>query len=380
MASPELYYKEFLRYSWMAARQQASCNLGTNPYKGSVADPLMEHVELYDVVERKYAGFSALVNDCFYGWSPEHPYWKKMEAGMASEQRKMIAPLWNGVRDRWPLENWLYLFLVHRLTGSAINYAQKPSGYHNTIVPSFFEAETIEDMGDILLAGSIAGPIFTSIGYQFPAFPKPPNGYRSGGVYFMRKMLPQLARMLARYLQACRLKPTLRELGDVMFEWNESHGLRKYKFQYAAFIADVADWFPELVDRESPFYYGSNAVECISYLTGGKKSERDLDAMMLRIYEDTGSLPYNAEDVCCDFIRWVENYVRPGDAYGHLDRDEVFSSHDIADHPYGRQKPMLELGLIDSFNSLTIHPSDDYILRQAGWTVEQYREAVKERK
>ena len=42
-------------------------------------DDLLENVELYDVVERKYAGFSQIVNDVFYGWTPEHPYWDKME-------------------------------------------------------------------------------------------------------------------------------------------------------------------------------------------------------------------------------------------------------------------------------------------------------------
>jgi hypothetical protein len=43
-----------------------------------------------------------------------------------------------------------------------------------------------------------------------------------------------------------------------------------------------------------------------------------LDSVMLKIYEDTGSFPYNAEDVACDSIRWIENYVRPGHDYDHL--------------------------------------------------------------
>ena len=99
---------------------------------------------------------------------------------------------------------------------------------------------------------------------------------------------------------------------------------------------------------------------------------------MDRIYLDTGSVPYNAEDVCCDFIRWVENYVRPGADYGHLDRDQLWSSHRITDHPYGRQKPMLELGLIKSFNDLDVHPSDDYVLSRAGMSVTEYKNKVKE--
>lgn len=394
MSSPDQYYEEFIRYYRLAETQQAACNLGMAPYAGSVDDPLMEAVELYDVVERRYAGFSQLIHDCFYGWTPEHPYWHKMEAGVYGipiswEHPRKGAKYW-GYADQvprktdWPLENWLYLFLVHRLTGSGINYSKRPSGYHNTVVPLFHSCDTIEEMSHTVMAASMHMPIFTSIGYQFPAFPKPPPGYKKGGVYFMREptLLPELARKVASFLGNGGIypprnpKPTLRELGQFMFDWNASKGLRAYRFQYAAFIADVCDWFPDLVDRESPFYYGSNAVECISYLTGGRKAEKDLDAMMLKIYDEVGSLPYNAEDVCCDFIRWVENYVRPGADYDHLDRDAVFSSCTIKDHPFGRQKAMLDLGLIGSFNDLSVHPADDYVISRAGVTPEQYRSMV----
>jgi len=42
-----------------------------------------------------------------------------------------------------------------------------------------------------------------------------------------------------------------------------------------------ADWYPEFMNRESMFYYGTNAVECIGYLADpvekkGKKSEEFL--------------------------------------------------------------------------------------------------------
>ena len=100
---------------------------------------------------------------------------------------------------------------------------------------------------------------------------------------------------------------------------------------------------------------------------------------MKKIYEDTGSLPYNAEDVCCDFIRWIENYVRPGADYDHLDLDGLWNSSSIKDHPFGRQKAMLELGLVDTFNSIGSHPSDDYVISRAGLTPEQYKERVNER-
>ena len=53
------YYDEYLRYFELAKDQQAKCNLGTVPYlESQMGDDLLENVELYDVVERKFAGFS----------------------------------------------------------------------------------------------------------------------------------------------------------------------------------------------------------------------------------------------------------------------------------------------------------------------------------
>jgi hypothetical protein len=176
-------------------------------------------------------------------------------------------------------------------------------------------------------------------------------------------------------------KKTFRELGEWMFKWNQDNGLRVYRFQYAAVIADVADWFPEFIHRDSMFYYGTNATECISYLADpangkGKGSTEFLDSVMNRIYEDTGSLPYNAEDVACDFIRWIENYLKPGANYNHINMDTLWNSSTILDHPYGRQKAMLDLGLIKTFQGMANHPSDDKILVDAGVSVEEYKNKV----
>jgi hypothetical protein len=222
---------------------------------------------------------------------------------------------------------------------------------------------------------------YTSVGYQFPAFPKPPteSKYKRGGDYYLSEYAPRLARELAGFLESGGER-SLREIGSFMLDWNVKNDLRQYHFQYAAVVADIADWYPKYVDKASPFYYGTNAVECISYLAKPRskmKQEEFLDKVMERIYMETGAYPYNAEDVCCDFIRWVENYVRPGADYNHLDFDSVWSSCRIKDHPFGRQEAMLKLGLIDTFNNMTAHPSDDTIIKANNMTVEQYKELCK---
>lgn len=377
----EKYYSEFLRYYEMAKKQQEECNLGTIPHEEStVPDELMKHVHLYDVVERKYAGFSQIINDAFYGWTDQHPYWEKMKSGQATRQREVVAENWTGKHTDFSLPEWLYVFLLHRITGSAINYATKPSGYHNTLLFHLHEATTIEDM--VKTVKSYPLPFYTSIGYQFPSFPKPIEGYRRGGDYYLSEYAPILARDVADFLVTGG-KKDLREVGEFMFKWNKDRGLKAYKFQYAAFIADIADWYPEYVNKESPFYYGKNAIECLNYLihTGKKKPTNNiivLDGIMQKIYEDTGAYPYNAEDVACDAIRHLENYIRPGKDYEHLDFDKIWNSSTIKDHPYGRQKAMLDLGLVHTFNDLKNHPSDDYILKKNNLTVEEYKKMVNQ--
>ena len=378
------YYEEFLRYYALAKEQQEKCNVSlTAPYgmidhvDSDIGDDLMHHVELYDVVERAYAGFSQIVHDCFYGWSEKHPYWQKMKAGKVFDQRVDVAKNWTDKQDVFGLPEWLYVFILHRVCGSAINYALKPSGYHNTLLFKLYRADTIEKMTDIVRHEK--NSFYTSVGYQFPAFPKPENtSYKRGGDYYLCEYAPRLARDLADFLLKGG-KKDLREIGGYMLNWNVQKGLRQYHFQYAAIAADVADWFPEFVNKESLFYYGSNAIQSISYLARAAskmKSEQLVDEIMMMLYEDTGGYPYNVEDVCCDFIRYLENYVKPGDAYGHLDLDEIWNSSKLV-HPFGRQRAMLELGLVKSFNELSFHPTGDKILKENGLTAEQYKKLVE---
>jgi hypothetical protein len=337
----------------------------------------MENVELYDVVERAYAGFSQIVQDCFHGWSDSHPYWQKMKAGKVTSQRIEVSNNWTGKKDVFGLPEWLYVFILHRVCGSAINYALKPSGYHNTLLFKLYRADSIEKM--VEMVKNEKNSFYTSVGYQFPAFPKPiDTPYKRGGDYYLCEYAPRLARDLSDFLLGGG-KKDLRQIGSYMLNWNVENNLRQYHFQYAAVVADIADWFPEFVNKASLFYYGSNALQSISYLAKPKtkmKADRLADEIMMALYDDTGSYPYNCEDVCCDYIRFLENYVKPGDGYGHLNLDKVWNSSKII-HPYGRQRAMIDLGLVKSFNDLSFHPTGDKIIANAGLTVEKYKQLVR---
>jgi hypothetical protein len=356
------YYDEMVRYAGMAKVQQLECNLGVIPHmKCRVQDDLMRHVELYDVVNRKYAGFTQIILDLWYNTSPDHPYAHKLH-----DVRKPICKSFEGVENEWNLAEWLYVFIAHRVTGSGINYAKKPSGYNNTILPKFASCNTITQMVQVVKSKPCA--MYTSVGYQFPAFPKPVD-------YFLCEFAPQLARDLAEWLNAGQ-KRDLRDIGEWMFAWNKAQGLRAYKFQYAAVVSDIADFFPQYANLHSPFFYGTNARECLKYaaIPLSKGNEQDfLDEVTMKFCNDVGATAYDGEDIFCDGIRWIENYVRPGHDYDHVNRDAVWNSSTIVDHPFGRQKAMLEHGLIKSFNDINVHPSDDYVLKQVGMGVDQYK-------
>src|SRR5690606_19603656 len=82
---------------------------------------------------------------------------------------------------------------------------------------------------------------------------------------------------------------------------------------------------------------------------------RDVEDVARQFYEDRKKLghptsdlpsctrfarPYDVEDVACDYIRYIENYVPDNKlgSYRHLDLKKVFNNSSIVDHPKGRQR------------------------------------------
>jgi len=375
------YYDDFLRYHELSKKQQQLCNLGTDPYMGSVPDPLMEHVELYDVVERNFAGFSQIIHDVMYGWTPSHPYWNKMQQGKVTRQREIVAKDWTG--KTIPLAEALFIFIVHRVTGSGINYAYNPSGYYNSILMHLHQCNVdgVISMDKMVsFIQNYPSSYMISVGYQFPKFPKSPDPsvYRIGGTYYICEYVPKLARDLARLLIESKSKFPFRKILDWMLEWNIENGLSRYIFQYAAVVADIADWYPQYIDRSSMFVYGTNAVNCMSFMGKSTKLKGQdlLDGIIEQAVKDTGGYPYNIEDVFCDTVRYIENYCKPGADYSHVDLDSVWNTSKII-QPYGRQKHMLDLGLVKTFNNLTHHPTGDAIISKHGIKPNEYIEMVK---
>ena len=73
---------------------------------------------------------------------------------------------------------------------------------------------------------------------------------------------------------------------------------------------------------------------------GRYKKDLYYDYVMEAAVRDTGGAPRDLEDVMCDYIRWVENYIPDNKqkTYEHLDRTAIWNTSSITNHPKGRQQ------------------------------------------
>lgn len=334
------YFKDFLSYYSKAGRVQTLCNIGGYWYEGSCGDELMEKVHIYDTIHRRHAGFQNMLQDLWFGssapkyfkWSPEH---------------KERNDSYNENHGRWGDREWMFIFLTHRITGSGASF-EHDHGYRNTILPELAKLDSVDEMVDWIT--NYDGVMYTSIGNQIPAFPKPTPRFKTGGKYYFACYAKWLIEGVYKFLNK-KQSSTIREVVDFMCEWNRNAEIKAFHFQYTAFAADLADYMPELVKEGSHMYYGKNAKEAMNLFARKPRSRmtRDqfYDIVMDEAVAKTGGYPKDLEDVMCDYIRYVENYIpsnREG-TYDGLDRTKVWNSSLITDHPKGRQKWQLAGGL-----------------------------------
>ena len=336
------YFDDFVKYYGMAKKVQNDCNLGGKPYLGSCGDDLIENITIYDTVERKHAGFQNMLQDLWFGTSaPKYYKWPKEH----QDRNKT----YDGLHDRITRREWLFLFLVHRITGSGASF-EADHGYRNSIIPEMMKHPNQTAGGMQTFIRFHEGTMYTSIGNQIPAFPKPTMGYKTGGkLYFGQFALPLVDdtwEFIDNIIDSGR-KANIREIVDFMCEWNRERGMKRFHFQYTAIAADLADYYPDLVDETSHMYYGKNAQEAMDLFAekvGKFSKSKYYDLVMEASQEATGGHPKDLEDVMCDYIRYVENYIPDNKqkTYAHVDRKLLWNKSLITDHPKGRQKWMLE--------------------------------------
>jgi len=341
------YYYDFLNYYEKAKILQNNCNLGGQQFIGQVNDNLMENVHIFDTVERQHAGFQNMLQDLWFGNKAPKYYklceYKKKRNNSYNEQHKF-----------WSKREWLWIFMFHRITGSGASF-EADHGYRNTVIPQLAKLGTCEEMAEWVKNNDDI-PMFTSIGNQIPMFPskhlweslnKSGFEYKTPGKLWISECMTDLVDSTWNFIHYTRenqwRKINIREIVDFMCDWNRARGMKRFHFQFTATAADLADYYPDMVDSMSHMYYGKNAKESMDMFAeklGRYKKDLYYDYVMEASVRDTGGSPRDLEDVMCDYIRYVENYIPDSKqkTYEHLDRTKIWNSSSITDHPKGRQK------------------------------------------
>lgn len=281
---------EFQDYYKKAKLNQQRLYEGYSWTKEDINDDLVWHVPIYDVVNRRYAAFSSL-----------------LEAIMLKDKD----PKGNGnyfVDTTFTNFDFVFLSYLFRLCGSGINYIPKrdlPYGSHGFgnfwIVDSikngrYTKEQWLEDLPDKKFSDNK--------GYLLPMIPKGLNA-------FIKEDALELVTHITENL---KWSPEIYQIVDIGNKWLIDRGYKRQNFVLCAFAMDLAEYFPNVISRDSKVYIGSNARKCLKQIFPNAKgigSNLDMTNDCLDyLCELTGnySKKYDMEDVACDFIRYMNNF------------------------------------------------------------------------
>ena len=381
------YYDNCIKFLEQAFWYEMNCNVGTkSPDEAPFKDDLMKSATMYWAVNRRHTSWCGLLYDVAF---PDKLPWKH---NLSEKQKRILAETYKTNHYKtWTMKEYLFIFFVHRLTGSAMDYSLDAYGYGNSVLPYLAGSKDIDEMFTRFKAYPL--PKYTSKGYQIAAFPKIPESkkseYRLAGDHFICELLPELIDdMLDLFDKNHGKLFTQRELVNYMLDWNTSRGFKRFKFPYNNVVSDIAMLVPGYVDEFSLVDLGPNAKEAFDIIIDfsdnpNKKAREQLyDELLMKIATELSfkASMVSVEDSVCVFVHWIENHIdiTKHGHYKHLDLDKVFSNHTIVDYPRGRQAPMLELGVIDTFNGAGV-VTGLKVLDRAGMTEDEYKRLVTDR-
>ena len=331
----ELFFEDYMRYlrnAWILEQKK----LGREGYENAVTgDYLMDNVDIYDVTDRQYAGINDVIQDLAQKNHPVHnpklkfrQLWRAQPVDRAPDI-SYIDQLksYHSLSDRWTRKEWMYIWMVHRITGSAASYVAD-HGYRNTIIPELAQFDTIPEMADFIYQYNLG--FYTSAGCQIPGFPKLHNQHcmphqhnysalksKGQGKLFLCTLAPLLIDELHKEFEKHRNAPTRmthREVMDFACQFNKRRKFNQFAFQYALFAADCSDYLPDVVDPESLVHYGTNSVKALKLMTEGGKS-RYFDDTAIRIRNEFEKrynirLKYKGiENSLCDYMKYLKESV-----------------------------------------------------------------------
>lgn len=281
--------KQFIDYYNKAKLMQELKFQGYNHSEKDVNDDLVWNIPIYDVVNRRYAAFSsfleAIVN---YNNDPKNN-------GLYFE----------GSYDNIEKHDFIKLCYLFRLCGSGINYipkknSEKPFGTHG--FGNFWIVKLIHNKiykFESWIKNQPKDKFCDVKGYLLPMI--------KGGLYnFIQNESESLINNIIYFIENSESKVGIKDVVDFGNSILLDNNHKRQNFVLTAFAMDLAEYFPELVDRDSDVYVGSNAKKCLKLIIPKTKS----DIALRELCKITGnhSKPYDMEDVACDFIRYIENF------------------------------------------------------------------------
>jgi len=277
----------FLDYYKKAKMMQELKYEGASYTKEDINDDLIWNIPIYDVVNRKYAAFSSL-----------------LEAIVKKEKD----PKGNGINflrtvSKHDFINLCYLF---RLCGSGINYKPKLSvndkpwgthGFGNFWIVDLLRNDITNRYEWIHM---IPEDKFCDVkGYLLPMIKGGLRNFIVNNSYY-------LMTHIKLFVLENKNKVGIKEIVDYGNEWLLKKGFKRQNFVLTAFAMDLAEYYPEYVKRDSDVYIGSNAKKCLNLILPNMKQDKALRYLC----DITGnfSKPYDMEDIACDFIRYINNF------------------------------------------------------------------------
>lgn len=279
--------EQFKDYYEKAKKMQEKKFQGFSWTEEDVNDDLVWNIPIYDVANRRFAAFSSLLE----------------AVKLRDKDPKGNGVYFEALGDRLTDDNFIRLSYLFRLCGSGINYKPKsdtPFGTHG--FGNFWVVEELrkgftfsEDW-----INCIPDTVFCDVkGYLLPMI-------KGGLNSFIKRDSMALVDDLIADVRGNDNKVGIKYVVDKGNEWLMSRGYKRQNFVLTAFAMDLAEYYPDLVDRDSDTYIGSNAKKCLKLILPNMKND---DALRY-LCELTGghSKPYDMEDVACDFIRYLENF------------------------------------------------------------------------
>lgn len=273
------------------------------PFNGdlekSVNDDLIFNVPIYDMGQRKYAAFCSFTE----------AIWKK-EKDVKGNGHHFSH---HDIKSDF---DWFMLFYLFRLCGSGINYKPKITTFKGShgfgnfwIVDSILNGKyTHEEWIEDLL--NLQRPFTDNKGYLLPQFSFPCISKSH-----LKKFIVDYSFDLVMYIynNVIKERKEIYQITDLGNHWLKLNGFKAQNFVLTAFAADLAEYFPNYVDRFSRVYAGTNATKCIKAIfpkNNKKVNEFDYINDVLRFQSNRYGLTLiDCEDSRnCDPVRYFQEY------------------------------------------------------------------------